>query len=403
MTPAVLLLSKLRNLQKTLGVSRKAMIAYTIFSVILLLSFIFMIVAFYDPCSGRVIKKSLCQLYEEGVVSGKLCYPLCKENVPIFSHCIKQQSHVKEFFWERHLIVKVNMAPDQANMLDTILLEPWEGISQEEFSMMIDKHLTEKLGPADHTAVLKRILTFGDFNNNGVLTYGEARSLWSLIQHREFLLMLLFKDNDAFPRINGTCGSVYAIEHVPNDRLYNVKSNSWLSLFLSDAYHWQFPAWKQRAKMSIGMIELIMDIFEKNDVNFYMCNIFPKSFGYTVTYDLKLMDVLSVVPRFHLKLEMANRSCSDDRDCEFSSACQTQCYLEVGKCSSDLTLPNLKIVCDLLMDYLLYGAPEHISRDLERLLQRCQRLDNRRLGAQMEHALLLNDLRLFIWAQIKYS
>lgn len=231
------------------------------------------------------------------------------------------------------------------------------------------------------------------------LTYGEARSLWSLIQHREFLLMLLFKDNDAFPRINGTCGSVYAIEHVPNDRLYNVKSNSWLSLFHSDAYHWQ----KQRAKMSIGMIELIMDIFEKNDVNFYMCNIFPKSFGYTVTYDLKLMDVLSVVPRFHLKLEMANRSCSDDRDCEFSSACQTQCYLEVGKCSSDLTLPNLKIVCDLLMDYLLYGAPEHISRDLERLLQRCQRLDNRRLGAQMEHALLLNDLRLFIWAQIKYS
>ncbi|CAE1332201.1 unnamed protein product [Acanthosepion pharaonis] len=306
------------NYQKTLGVSRKAMIAYTIFSVILLLSFIFMIVAFYDPCSGRVIKKSLCQLYEEGVVSGKLCYPLCKENVPIFSHCIKQQSHVKEFFWERHLIVKVNMAPDQANMLDTILLEPWEGISQEEFSMMIDKHLTEKLGPADHTAVLKRILTFGDFNNNGVLTYGEARSLWSLIQHREFLLMLLFKDNDAFPRINGTCGSVYAIEHVPNDRLYNVKSNSWLSLFLSDAYHWQFPAWKQRAKMSIGMIELIMDIFEKNDVNFYMCNIFPKSFGYTVTYDLKLMDVLSVVPRFHLKLEMANRSCNDDRDYSFS-------------------------------------------------------------------------------------
>ena len=235
------------------------------------------------------------------------------------------------------------------------------------------------------------------------LTYGEARSLWSLIQHREFLLLLLFKDNDAFPRINGTCGSVYAVEHVPNDRLYNVKSNNWLSYFLSDAYHWQFPAWKQRAKMSIGMIELIMDIFEKNDVNFYMCNIFPNSFGYTVTYDLKLMDVLSVVPKFHLKLEMSNKSCTDDKDCEFSPACQTQCFLEIGKCSSDLTLPNLKIVCDLLMDYLLYGAPEHISTDLERLLRRCQRLDNRRLGAQMEHALLLNDLRLFIWAQIKYS
>ncbi|XP_036367642.1 divergent protein kinase domain 1A isoform X2 [Octopus sinensis] len=386
-----------------LCISKKTMLVYSAFTGILLFSMLCVIVALYDPCNGRSIRDSLCELYEDGMVSGRLCYSLCKERVPVLSNCLKQQPNLKEFLWGRNLLVKVNMAPDNTNVLDTVLLEPWEGIKQDQFTRMIDKYLKEQLGPGDYTTTLHKILNFGDFNSNGLLTYGEARSLWSLLQHREFLLLLLFQDNDTFPRINGTCGSIYAVEHVANNKLFNMKSNSWLSIFLSDAYHWQFPVWKKRAKMSIGMIEFMMDIFEKNGVNYYMCNILPTSFGYTPRYDIKIIDILSVVSKHHLKTEMSNRSCYTDDDCTFSHNCKTQCNQELRKCSSDLVVPNLKILCDLLMDYLMYGAPNHITVDLERLLHQCQSLDNRQFSAEMDHAVLLNDLQLFIWSQIKYG
>ncbi|GAB1611235.1 divergent protein kinase domain 1A-like [Argonauta hians] len=394
---------RLRALSKVLGISRRTMLLYSVLSAILLFSTLVVMVSMYDPCNGRNIRDTLCELYEDGVLSGRLCYSLCKDRSPVLSNCLNQRHGLKEFLWGRDVLVKVNMAPDNENVLDTVLVEPWEGIKQDRFTRMIDKYLQEQLGPGDYTATLHKILNFGDFNSNGYLTYGEARSLWSLIQHREFLLLLLFKDNETFPRINSTCGSIYAIENVNNNQLYSAGATSWFTFFLSDAHHWQFPDWKKRAKLSVAMIEFVMDIFEKNSIKYYMCDIVPSSFGYTNGYDLKIMDILSVVSKFYLETLMANRSCYTDDDCGFAHNCKTQCNHELRRCSSDLVMPNLKGVCDLLIDYLLYGAPSRISAELERLLHRCQSLDNRQYSAEMDHALMLNDLQLFIWAQIKYG
>ena len=132
----------------------------------------------------------------------------------------------QEFFWERHLRVKVNMAPDNTNMLDTILLEPWEGISQEEFSMMIDKYLTEKLGPADHSAVLKRILKFGDFNNNGVV-------------RRQFYVF------------------IHTHKHIKKD-----EDNYRYSYSISNAYSWllTLPSWFSMHNMQIMCRNLFQQI-----------------------------------------------------------------------------------------------------------------------------------------------
>uniref|UniRef100_A0A0L8I591 FAM69 N-terminal domain-containing protein n=2 Tax=Octopus bimaculoides TaxID=37653 RepID=A0A0L8I591_OCTBM len=71
------------------------MLVYSAFTGILLFSMLCVIIAIYDPCNGRSVRDSLCELYEDGMVSGRLCYSLCKERVPVLSNCLKQQPNLK--------------------------------------------------------------------------------------------------------------------------------------------------------------------------------------------------------------------------------------------------------------------------------------------------------------------
>ena len=71
---------------------------------------------------------------------------------------------------------------------------------------------------------------------NVQLQYGEIRSLWQLLQIPEFQTLFLFHQNTVFPSLNGTCGSLYAMEMVYQNYLYDKGKPSYLDKVFPNRY-----------------------------------------------------------------------------------------------------------------------------------------------------------------------
>ena len=100
---------------------------------------------------------------------------------------------------------------------------------------------------------------------------------------------------------------------------------------------------------------------------------------------------------------LRNVSCRTWRDCTLTPQCQTQCDYRSRKCTSMLVKPTLSHVCDIMADYLLFDAPSFIKVSLGRLLRRCQRLTWSVPDLDLQHSLIIVDLKDVIWGHIQHQ
>lgn len=269
--------------------------------------------------------------------------------------------------------------------------------------------LQAKLGEqADLSTLVLLVLSFADADNDGRVSLPEARSAWALLQLDEVLLSVVLQGRSHTPKLLGFCGDLYVLERVAHAPLYGLDLSPglepWITAVVGRGLDRFFaPSWPRKAKISIGLLELVEDVFHGMFGSFLLCDMKPGSFGYTERYELRLLDRRHVVPEEAFRRVMRVRPCLEDSDCVYSGDCGASCGLAERRCSPEPSRTNLARACSALEDFLLQGAPESLRVELKRQLNACMQLDGSGEQMQMEHSLILNNLKMLLWKQISHT
>ncbi|XP_041428284.1 divergent protein kinase domain 1B isoform X2 [Xenopus laevis] len=321
--------------------------------------------SYSELCRGHVCRMIICDQYKKGIISGSACKDLCDQHSLVFQQCLSSSpTH------------QVNLG-DQASL----------------------------------TSLVSRILTMADVNNDDKVSLAEAKSIWALLHQNEFLLMLSLREKEHTSQLVGHCGDLYVTEKIPHDSLYGTQIPGFLQTLLPSPVHrlihqWCAPAWPRRAKIAIGLLEFVEEIFHGTYGSFFICDASFKNIGYNEKYDFKVVDLRKVATEMTIRGFLKGRHCEQNSDCTFGRDCTAACDKLMKQCKNDVIQPNLAKACMLLQDYLLYGSPSDLRDELQKQLRTCMTLSG--LASQMEvhHSLILNNIKTLLWKKIsntKYS
>ncbi|XP_061460497.1 divergent protein kinase domain 1B [Rhineura floridana] len=380
--------------------------------------------SYSELCRGHVCQMIICDQYNKGIISGSTCKDLCKEHTLAFQQCLSSSptQQVYSGLWkEKEVIIKCGIEealkadgnPDSAPRRDVVLFsKPTRGTSMDEFREMLLNFLKSNLGDQISLAnLVNRIIAMADVSRDGKLSLAEAKSIWALLQLNDFLLTLSLHEKEHTSRLLGHCGDLYITEKIRHTTLYTMEVPWFLQPLLPSAIHsvlhrWFSLAWPQRARIAIGLLEFVEEIFHGAYGNFYICETGFKNMGYNDKHDFKMVDLRKVATEMTIRGFLKGRHCEQNTDCTYGKDCTAPCDKLMKQCKSDVVQPNLAKVCGLLQEYLLHGAPSDLKEELQKQLKTCTTLSG--LASQMEvhHSLVLNSLKTLLWKKIsntKYS
>ncbi|KAM9324137.1 divergent protein kinase domain 1B [Gastrophryne carolinensis] len=380
--------------------------------------------SYSELCRGHVCRMIICDQYKKGIISGSSCKDLCDERTLVFQQCLSSSPthQVYRGRWhEREVIIKcgveenlkVESSPQTHPRRELVLFDkPTRGTSMDEFKEMLLNFLKANLGDQTSLGILVgRILAMADVSGDGKVSLAEAKSIWALLQLNEFLLMVSLNEKEHTSQLLGYCGDLYVTEKVPHETLYGAQIPSFLQTLLPSPAHnlihqWFAPAWPRRAKIAIGLLEFVEEIFHGTYGSFFICESGFSNVGYNDKYDFKVVDLRRVATEMTLRGFLHGRHCEQNSDCTYGSDCTASCDKLMKQCKSDVIQPNLAKACRLMQDYLLHGCPADLRDELQKHLRTCMTLSG--LASQMEvhHSLILNNLKALLWKKIsntKYS
>ncbi|KAG7265806.1 hypothetical protein CRUP_000777 [Coryphaenoides rupestris] len=354
-----------------------------------------------ELCRGHECKAAICDKYKRGVIDGSACISLCDKETLYMGRCLSTLPNNQ---------LGEEPEPRGREALPPVFDKPTRGTSVEKFREM------SKLGEqANLASLVSQLLIVADGNKDGRVSLPEARSTWALLQMDEVLLGILLQDHGHTPRLLGFCGDLYMTEAVAYGPLYGLALPWPLAAWVPGGMQrsmdqWFTPSWPRKAKIAMGLLELVEDLFHGPYGSFLICDLAAARFGYTERHELRLTDVRAVVAEDAFRRAMRDRHCQVDGDCTFGTDCGTTCDAAGGRCREDPPRPNLAKACSVLKDYLLWGVPAGLGEELERQLVACMALGG---GGghcaaapgqmNMEHSLILNNLKALLWRQISHT
>lgn len=160
----------------------------------------------------------------------------------------------------------------------------------------------------------------------------------------------------------------------------------------------------------MGLLEFAGSLIENNNAKFYMCDISATKFGFE-KYEARIMSVENIMSHKTLQERLLAQPCFSDSDCVIGKSCMTNCDNRTKTCDTSLIKPNVVSICEIVQDFLIFDTPLELKPDLVHLLSRCinlyngsdtSRISSRHLNENfLQHNLILDDLKTFIWDQIK--
>ncbi|PWA26482.1 hypothetical protein CCH79_00001101 [Gambusia affinis] len=342
--------------------------------------------SYAELCRGHVCQMVICDHYRRGIISGSSCKALCDQKTLTLHRCMSTSSTHQVYIglWkDRPVVIKcgiedpvnIDGVPETLPRPEMSLFDkPTRGTSMDEFKEMLHSFLKANLGEQPSlSALVDRVITLADVNQDGKVSLAEAKSIWALLHINEFLLMVALQEKEHSPKLLGFCGDLYVTERVSHSSLYRLKVPHYLETVVPEALssglnHWLAPSWPRRARITIGLLEFVEEVFHGSYGSFLICDASPHHVGYNSKYDCKMANLRSVASE--------------------------------AVCNTEVVQPNLAKVCMLLQDYLLFGAPSDLRGDLEKQLRTCVTLSG--LASQMEvhHSLVLNNLKTLLWKKI---
>ncbi|XP_035641359.1 divergent protein kinase domain 1A-like isoform X1 [Oncorhynchus keta] len=378
--------------------------------------------SYSELCRGHECKNSICDKYRKGVIDGSACRSLCEKDTLYLGKCLsaKPNNQVYSGGWgdlegvikcQMEEIPHYNLGAEMEHRKEASPFnKPTKGTSVEKFKEMVLSHLKTKVGEqANLPDLVSLVFSVADYNKDGLISLPEARSTWALLQLNEFLLAIVLQDREHTPRLLGFCGDLYVMEKkVPYAPLYGISLPWVVELWIPAGVRrsmdqWFTPSWPRKAKISIGLLELVEDVFHGTFGSFLMCDVSADGFGYNDRHDLKVMDTRHIVPEATFQKAMRERRCDTEEDCLYGADCRTSCDLTKHRCTPEVTQPNLAKACGALKDYLLNGVPADIQEELEKQLYACIALKGSAEQMEMEHSLILNNLKSLLWKKISHT
>nr|XP_021327443.1 protein FAM69A-like isoform X1 [Danio rerio] len=377
--------------------------------------------SYTELCRGHECKNTICDKFQKGVIDGSACNSLCEKDTLYLGKCLsaKPSNQVYSGSWgDMEGIIKCQMKEDphydlgfelEPRKESASFSRPTKGTSMQKFKEMVFNHLKAKVGDQANLAdLLTLVLGVTDSNKDGEISLSEAHSAWALLQLNEFLLSVVLQEREHTPRLLGFCGDLYVMEKVPYVPLYGVSLPWMVELWIPASLRrsidqWATPSWPRKAKIAIGLFELVEDVFHGTFGSFLMCDVSAAGFGYTERHDIKVVDARQIVPEVGFQEVMRERRCEEDTDCLYGRDCFTSCDLTKHRCTTEVTQPNLAKVCSTLKDYILYGAPSDIKDELDKQLYACIALKGASEQMEMEHSLILNNLKTLLWKKISHT
>ncbi|XP_028987391.1 divergent protein kinase domain 1A isoform X2 [Betta splendens] len=374
-----------------------------------------------ELCRGHECKNAICDKYRRGIIDGSACSSLCDKETLYMGRCLSTlpNNQVYTGSWgDRDGIVRCNLGEvvhyelgeePEPRRETPAFDKPTRGTSVEKFREMVLNHLKSKLGEqANLGGFVSQVLSVADGNRDGQVSLPEARSTWALLQMDEVLLGLLLQDRGHTPRLLGYCGDLYVTERVPHGPLYGLPLPwplvSWVPGGVQRSIdQWFTPSWPRKAKISMGLLELVEDLFHGTYGSFLLCDVAAPHFGYTDRHELRLTRARTVVPEERFRRAMRALRCETDADCVYGADCRAACDAAEKRCGGEALQPNLAKACGALKDYLLRGAPSALREELERQLYACMALRGNAGQMDMEHSLILNNLKALLWRQISHT
>lgn len=380
--------------------------------------------SYSELCRGHVCQVVICDQYRKGIISGSICRDLCELRTVEWRTCLSPApgQQVYSGLWQdKEVTIKCSIEEvlnakaraEVAPRRELVLFDkPTRGTSIKEFREMTLNFLKANLGDLPSLpALVGQVLLMADFNKDSHVSLAEAKSVWALLQRNEFLLLLSLQEKEHASRLLGCCGDLYLTEGVPHGSWPGATLSPLLRPLLPPALHramqqWFGPAWPWRAKIAIGLLEFVEELFHGAYGTFYMCETTLANVGYTATYDFKMADLQQVVPEATVQRFLHGRRCEQSADCTYGRDCRAPCDRLMRQCKGDLIQPNLAKVCELLRDYLLPGAPPDLREELGKQLRTCTTLSGLASQVEAHHSLVLSHLKTLLWKEIsntKYS
>ncbi|KAF6327182.1 divergent protein kinase domain 1B [Rhinolophus ferrumequinum] len=328
--------------------------------------------SYVELCRGHVCQVVICDQYHKGIISGSICQDLCTLHKVEWRTCLSS-------------------LPGQQ-----VYSGLWQG-KEVTIKCGIEESLNSKAG---WDAAPRRELVLFDKPTRGT----------SIKEFRDMTLSYL-KEKEHASRLLGYCGDLYVTEGAPPRSWHGAALPPLLRPLLPPALHralqqWLGPAWPWRAKIAIGLLEFVEELFHGSYGTFYMCETTLANVGYTAKYDFKMTDLQQVAPEAAVRRFLRGRRCEHSADCTYGRDCRAPCDKLMRQCKGDLIQPNLAKVCELLRDYLLPGAPAGLREELGTQLRTCTTLSGLASQVEAHHSLVLSHLKTLLWKEIsntKYS
>uniref|UniRef100_A0A8I6GMA2 Divergent protein kinase domain 1B n=1 Tax=Rattus norvegicus TaxID=10116 RepID=A0A8I6GMA2_RAT len=374
--------------------------------------------SYSELCRGHVCQVVICDQYQKGIISGSVCQDLCELQKVEWRTCLSSApgQQVYSGLWQdKEVTIKCGIEealnskawPDAVPRRELVLFDkPTRGTSIKEFREMTLSFLKANLGDLPSLpALVDQILLMADFNKDSRVSLAEAKSVWALLQRNEFLLLLSLQEKEHASRLLGYCGDLYLTESIPHGSWHGAVLLPALRPLLPSVLHralqqWFGPAWPWRAKIAIGLLEFVEELFHGSYGTFYMCETTLANVGYTATYDFKMADLQQVAPEATVRRFLQGRHCEQSSDCIYGRDCRAPCDKLMRQCKGDLIQPNLAKVCELLRDYLLPGAPADLYEELGKQLRTCTTLSGLASQVEAHHSLVLSHLKTLLWREI---
>ncbi|XP_011555314.3 divergent protein kinase domain 1C [Plutella xylostella] len=320
--------------------------------------------------------QKVCQDVASGVSIGNLCPALCQHGLVSSISChnfYMGKEAVFSAIWDSSSVV---FKSPRKTLIETDDLTQWlnnnskEVPSEDEFSQMIRTNIKIKFNMTIDDLDAKK-LSYFKFKNSIYWRRTEMANIWSLLQDNEYLAMTLYEKYDVFPKLVGSCGSMFAVQHLKSI------SGFWHLITLYDSKE----EWRNRIKIALKIMELLNTLEKLPPDALHICDVKMSHFG--ITDDMKrakYLDLDSVHPKSVVnKITGDGSACKQHSDCDFFD-CRSFCNLVSSRCEFGVVNNNMQVVCEkiflgwvspgrLVVPGLLLGS--HTPLALVSLLESC--------------------------------
>ncbi|XP_059054131.1 divergent protein kinase domain 1C [Achroia grisella] len=325
-----------------------------VFSFICIICVFIIIIKWRITCTNvhpRLHLQHICSNYAKGVSVGNLCQSLCHtDGVPSLSchsFYMEKEAVFSGTWMNKSVVFKaLKKSPDTKELMQLSTVNQKNYPSEEEFSKLIQKNIKNKFNISINDVDAWR-MSYIPNQVGGIERNVEMDNVWLLLQDNEYLALLLYEKYVIFPKLLGSCGSMYAVQKLDSISGY------WHLMTLYDSQE----EWEKRIKLSLMILDYLLSLEKKLPEPLHICDVKMNHFGVTSdTKKIMYLDLDSVHPRTIVdKMTGDGSECKQHSDCDFLD-CRSFCNLITYKCEYGVVNNNLQIVCErIFLGWVMSG------------------------------------------------